>query len=195
MLDAACDADILQGGWYEFNDDGFKVERKVNNLSGFPWGKLYKYNFMEHFQFPEGFWFEDTPLSFILAALPYKSVVIDDFVYGYRINPEGICATAGRKKRSVESYWITEECLEEFEKFGVKYDQRAYEYLLRQSVMNENRVRHQPYGVREAIFVLTAELMEKYFSGFQTEIDEMKNIEEALRKREFIRFDLGTLGK
>ncbi len=56
-------------------------------------------------------------------------------------------------------------------------------------------MRHQPYEVREAIFILTAELMEKYFSGFKTEIDEMKNIEDALRKRQFIRFDLGTLGK
>lgn len=197
MLDVAfkSNAEILQGGWYEFNDDGLRKEKIVNTLSGFPWGKLYKYNVIEHFQFPEGFWFEDTPLSFILAALPYKTEVIQDIVYGYRLNPEGISATAGRKKRSVESYWITEECLEEFEKFGVMYDQRAYEYLLRQSIMNGCRVRHQSKRIREAIFVLTAGLMEKYFPGFRTEIDEMKKIEKALRKRQFIKFDLLILGK
>lgn len=150
---------------------------------------------MELFQFPESFWFEDTPLSFILAALPYKTVVIQDMVYGYRLNPEGISATAGRKKRSVESYWITEECLEEFEKFGVKYDQRAYEYLLRQSITNGCRVRHQPFRIREAIFVLTAELMEKYFLGFESEVDEMKRFEKAMRKRQFVKFDLLVLGR
>ena len=197
MLDVAfkSNAEILQGGWYEFNDDGLRKEKIVNTLSGFPWGKLYKYNVIEHFQFPEGFWFEDTPLSFILAALPYKTEVIQDIVYGYRLNPEGISATAGKKKRSVESYWITEECLEEFEKFSVKYDQRAYEYLLRQSITNGCRVRHQPKRIREAIFVLTEGLMEKYFLGFRIEVDEMKKIEKALRKRQFVKFDLLILGK
>ena len=196
MLDVAfkSNAEILQGSWYVFNDKGYKEEKIVNTLSGFPWGKLYKHNVMEHFQFPEGFWFEDTPLSFILAALPYKTEVIQAIVYGYRLNPEGISATAGRKKRSVESYWITEECLEEFEKFGAKYDQCAYEYLLRQSITNGCRVRHQPYKIREAIFVLTAGLMEKYFPGFRTEVDEMKKIEKAIRKRQFIKFDLLILG-
>ena len=127
--------------------------------------------------------------------MPYKTVVIQDMVYGYRLNPEGISATAGRKKRSVESYWITEECLEEFEKFGVKYDQRAYEYLLRQSITNGCRVRHQPFRIREAIFVLTAELMEKYFPGFESEADEMKRFENALRKRQFVKFGLLILGR
>ena len=97
--------------------------------------------------------------------------------------------------RILRQYRITEECLEEFEKFDVKYDQRAYEYLLRQSIMNGCRVRHQPKRIREAIFVLTAGLMEKYFPGFRTEIDEMKKIEKALSKRQFIKFDLLILGK
>lgn len=67
MLDVAFEenAEILQGGWYEFNEAGDREERRINKLSGFPWGKLYKSNVMEYFQFPEDFWFEDTPLSFI----------------------------------------------------------------------------------------------------------------------------------
>lgn len=205
MLDAAYryDAEILQGSWYTFCGEKTAGQHIVSRegllddntgvLSGFPWGKLYKYNVMEHFQFPEGYWFEDTPLSFILQALPYRCAAIKDVVYGYRINPEGITATSGRRKRSVESYWITEECLEEFDKFFLKYDQRAYEYLLRQSLQNEGRVRHQPFNIRKAVFVLTSELMERYFPGFKTEVESMKEIERALRKRQFLKFDLITL--
>lgn len=149
---------------------------------------------MEHFQFPEGFWFEDTPLSFMIAAMPYRCAAIKDIVYGYRFNPQGITATARKKKRAVESYWITEACLEEFPIFSLSYDQRAYEYLLRQSLQNEGRTRHQPYRIRKAQFVLTAELMERYFAGFKTRKPAMEWVEEALRKRQFVRFDLGTLG-
>ena len=218
MLDAAFayDAEILQGGWYEFMDKvgvGEQNERTTEKigedivsktglpadnrgvLSGYPWGKLYKHNVMEHFRFPEGFWFEDTPLSFLLAALPYRCVAIKEVVYGYCLNPEGISATSIGKKKSVDSYWITEACLEEFDAFGIKYDQRAYEYLLRQSITNAKRIRRQPCIVRRAIFVLTAELMEKYFAGFGIQAEEMRDIERALRKRQFLKFDLLTLGK
>lgn len=205
MLDIAFqqDAEVLQGSWYTFS--GEKTENHIipkegvlndnqGIFSGYPWGKLYKYNVMEHFQFPEGFWFEDTPLSFMIAAMPYRCAAIKDIVYGYRFNPQGITATARKKKRSVESYWITEACLEEFPIFSLSYDQRAYEYLLRQSLQNEGRTRHQPYRIRKAQFVLTAELMERYFAGFKTRKPAMEWVEEALRKRQFVRFDLGTLG-
>lgn len=205
MLDAAfgCNAEILQGSWYTFSGEETEnhiipKEGVLNDnqgvFSGYPWGKLYKYNVMEHFQFPEGFWFEDTPLSFMIAAMPYRCAAIKDIVYGYRFNPQGITATARKKKRAVESYWITEACLEEFPIFSLSYDQRAYEYLLRQSLQNERRTRHQPYRIRKAQFVLTAELMERYFAGFKTRKPAMEWVEEALRKRQFVRFDLGTLG-
>lgn len=198
------DAEILQGSWYTFSGNETEshiiskeglLEDNRGVFSGFPWGKLYKHNVMEHFQFPEGFWFEDTPLSFMIAAMPYRCVAMQDIIYGYRFNPEGITAVAEKKRRSVESYWITETCLEEFPSFNLLYDQRAYEYLLRQSLINEARTRHQPYRIREAQFVLTAGLMEKYFAEFKTNDIEMEWIEKALRKRQFVTFDLGTLGQ
>lgn len=211
MLDAAFkyDAEILQGSLCRFADNKEnQIEERIEEqivpkegllddnqgvFTGFPWGKLYKYNVMEHFRFPEGFWFEDTPVSFMLAALPYRCAAIRDVVYGYRVNPEGISMTACKKKRSVESYWITETCLEEFPEFGVNYDQRAYEYLLRQSIMNQGRTRRQPRAVRKAIFVLTAELLGRYFPGFRSNVVELKWIEKALRNKQFVKFDLGTM--
>ena len=136
MIQVAYDtnADILQGGWYEFTTSNSKPEHEIvsehklsNNgmlsntkgcFSGYPWGKLYKYTVLEHFQFPEGFWFEDTPISFLLQAMPYRFAVVSDIVYGYRVNPEGITAKAPTSKKSIDSYWITEECLKEFPAFS-----------------------------------------------------------------------------
>jgi glycosyltransferase involved in cell wall biosynthesis len=195
LLDAAymTDADIVQGGW--ITDTEFRTsvptggtEYHPETPSGYPWGKLYKAKVLEHFQFPEGYWFEDTPISFILYGAGYSSKVIPDMVYGYRLNPDGITAKSSGSKRSVESYYITELCLREFPQFEVKYDQRAYEYFLRQCFMNWSRTREQPKSIREAIFVLECGLMEKYFRDLQSK--KNKGIETALRKRQFKKFEV-----
>ena len=109
-------------------------------------------------------------------------------VYGYRLNPDGITAKSGGSKRSVESYYITELCLREFPQFGVKYDNRAYEYFLRHCQMNWSRTRKQPKEIREAIFVLESGLMEKYFKNQHSEVN--KDIEVALRKKQYHKFEV-----
>lgn len=202
MLDVALEneADILQGNWYTF-----KSERKVvvntlmstqEYMSGYPWGKLYKYSVLEHFQFPEGYWFEDTPISFILAAMPLKIVTISDIVYGYRINPQGITATASSSKKSIDSYWVTELCLEEFSKFQLIYDQRAYEYLLKQTLMNAGRVNKQHFKICEAEFVLTSQLILEYFGDkYYTKNKKMRDVEKALKNKRFVQFELLRLNK
>lgn len=180
-------ADIVQGNWTEFSDGGTR-QCVVRQPSGFPWGKVYNAEVLEHFQFPEGYWFEDTPISFILYGMDYRVANTDSFVYRYRINPNGITATAGRSKRSIESYYITELCLNELPAFHVEYDQRAYEYFLRQCLMNWSRTMHQPRKVREAIFVLECGLRDKYFKDMCSE--KNKNVETALRKKQFQKFEV-----
>ena len=201
MLDTAYeyDADILQGSWYTFTNEEKKEYRVKESgrktgsqgyISGYPWGKLYKYSVLENFQFPDGYWFEDTPISFILAALPFKCISIDNIVYGYRLNSEGITSKAVYTEKSIDSYWNTEQCLKEFPKFKVHYDQKAYEYLLQQSIMNAWRIRKQKRKVRESEFVLITKLMDVYFKGFHTKNANMRKVENALRKKQFIRFEM-----
>lgn len=43
-------------------------------------GELYKSRVLQKFQFPEGFWFEDTPLGFIIAGMNYKFQNISDYI-------------------------------------------------------------------------------------------------------------------
>lgn len=196
LLDAAymTDADIVQGGWItntEFRTSiltGGGTEYHPETPSGYPWGKLYKAKVLEHFKFPEGYWFEDTPISFVLYGVGYSSKIIPDVVYGYRLNPDGITAKSSGSKRSVESYYITELCLREFPQFEVKYDQRAYEYFLCQCLMNWSRTREQPKSIREAIFVLECKLMEEYFRDLRSK--KNRDIETALRKIQFKKFEV-----
>lgn len=196
------DADILQGSWYTFVNDireehivqEIKEPEKVKGyISGYPWGKLYKYSVLEHFQFPDGYWFEDTPISFILAAMPLRCISIKNVIYGYRLNSDGITSKAIYSNKSIDSYWITEQCLSEFSEFGLSYDQRAYEYFLNQSLMNEGRTCNQPSKIREAQFVLTADLLDKYFKKFHTQNSKMMKIERALNRKSYVQFKLFSI--
>lgn len=201
------DMDIVQGAWYtdtEFSKNYCLKGHEENvhtasKLSGFPWGKIYKAELLEKFQFPEGYWFEDTPISFILYGKKIRFRVIEDIVYGYRVNPKGISATAPLNKRSVESYYITELCLREFPVFGVNYDERAYRYFLNQCVMNGRRALKREKYIREAIFVLEANTKKKYFSNMRILDEEildkkekrnLQDIEKLLEERQFSRFEL-----
>lgn len=198
----SANADIVQGGWVEFFPNGEEklivpMESRENHsnemLSGFAWGKIYRWSVLQHFVFPEGFLFEDTPVSFILQAMPFQFSVIKNIVYRYRRNPQGITLTAPKQKRSIDSFWITKRCLEEFPVFGLNYDQRAYEYLLRQILINWRRTKFQPKPIREAIFILSRDLICKYFPGFKTENRKMVAVERALYKKQFSKFEVTLL--
>lgn len=186
--------DITQGSYYNFRVDWKgDVQRQVilaTQLSGFPWGKVFKSEILANFQFPEGYWFEDTPISCIMYGMGYRMNMIQDIVYGYRLNPNGISATAPHSERSIETWYITKKCYEEYPAFGVDYDQRAYDYFLKQCITNEKRTRHQPPKIREAIFTLEHELMKKYFASFSTQDSSLKRTEAALKKRLFVAFEL-----
>ena len=184
--------DIVQGNWYEsieLNGGGTQHNiQESTELSGFPWGKIFKAEVLEHFKFPEGYWFEDTPISFIIYGMGYSYRNISNVVYGYRLNPNGISAKSSDSKRSVESYYITALCLQEFSCFGVPYDKRAYDYFLQQCIMNWIRTRKQPENIREAIFILEAELRKQYFGNMKSINNEQ--IEMALKKKQFKKFEM-----
>ena len=180
-------SDFDQVNWIEFVFGCGTQQIAVCQPSGFPWGKAFRASVLKDFRFPEGYWFEDTPVSYILYGMKYKIRNTDSFVYRYRINPNGITATSSGSPRSVETYYITELCLQEFPAFQVPYDMRAYEYFLRQCRMNWHRTQQRPRKVREAIFVLEARLKKQYFTGMKTQ--ENQKLEEALEKRQFDKFE------
>ena len=60
-------------------------------------------------------------------------------------------------------------------------------------ILTNGTTKNQGKKIREAVFVLTSELMKIYFSGFSSKDSKMKKIEIALRNRQFIQFELSKL--
>lgn len=185
------DSDILQGSWLSVDTSQKFIQHKTKKMSGYAWGKLYYYKVFENFKFPEGYWFEDTPIKLIISGKELQIKVIDDCFYCYRVNPNGITSKAINDPKIIDTYWITELCFDELIDFGVNYDQSAYDRLLHQSVVNQIRIRKQPSRIRRAVFTLTAEIIEKYFRDMNS--IRYTEIEDAIKKREFYRFELLTI--
>lgn len=195
LMDASHGMDIVQGSWYTFENRHQNNNKHIcdaKSLSGYPWGKVFRAEVLEKFRFPDGYWFEDTPISFILYGQKLNTKVIKEVVYGYRINPDGITSKSIESKRCIESYYITELCLREFSAFGVPYDDRAYRYFLKQCKMNWGRAKKRPKEVREAIFILESELKKIYFNDktIAKENTELKAIEETLEHKLFSKFEV-----
>lgn len=204
MLNAALkfNADIAEGSYYTFTD-GEILDRcththslrqmifdPYNKMTGFPWGKIYSRKILQHFCFPEGFWFEDTAVTFMLMFRRYHFAVFPEMVYGYRINPDGITLTAIKHKKSIDTYWITEKLLEELKQHGIQYTQELYEYILKQVVMNYMRTRKMTLAVRKSIFVLTADLFHRYLHSFVTVNYDLSDLEAAVKTKSYIRYEL-----
>lgn len=56
--------------------------------------------------------------------------------------------------------------------------------------MNARRTFKRPRKVRQEIFTLTYLLIEKYFEEMSIEDQDLKRIEQSLRKHQFIKFEM-----
>lgn len=140
MMDAVVNynADISVGNYYLFTGEGDKQhlinEAKIieNDASeavknpGYAWGKIYKRSMFDKIRFPLGAWYEDTLVCSVLYRMAGKIIVINNTIYGYRINPEGISRTARSSVKSIDHYWVMEHALELSDCMGLPHDKVLY---------------------------------------------------------------------
>lgn len=196
LLDTAFahDCDLVEGGAYYLYEDRQAVmhrydhDRRVENpyeeIHGHAWGKLYKRELFEKLCFPEGYWYEDSALSFLVFSMAKTIYVSGQMAYGYRINESGIVKTSVGKPRAVETYWITEQLLEERLQRGLPMDQRFFGFMLLQIRLNQLRIRDLSDEVQEAVFTMTCALLQKYFPETAMTGKET-NLIKALKAKDF----------
>lgn len=149
-----------------------RVEPALGNLDGFPCGKVFDSRLFQNLIFPEGFWFEDTVLSFLCYPRVTKSYVLPQIVYAYRrTNTNSISNTFSRKPKCVDSFYITQLLMREHHEQNLPVDQTYVEKVFRQVVLNESRMERVPEVVKEAAFVLICDMVREYLP---CEIDSEK---------------------
>lgn len=196
LLDTAYryDCDLVEGGAYYLTDSGRtvmhrysedgQVENPFAELHGHAWGKLYRRELFADLCFPEGYWYEDSVLSFLIFSLAKTVCVSAQMAYAYRINESGIVKTSVGKPRAVETYWITEQLLAERVQRVLNMDAQFFNFMLLQIRLNQLRVQDLSTEVQEAVFVLTCDLLKRYFPESAMTGRE-KNLIRALKEKDF----------
>lgn len=191
------DSDIVEGSFYKFRDN--KILNKnihmdnpsVNpfgNLTGYPWGKVIRSSLFYNMRFPEGYWYEDTIFLFLIFPQCKKATTISDFVYWYRHNAKGISMSSKRKKKSIDTYWITEQMLEDMDKFKIQQSQDIYDAILSQIYLNFRRTKYMPEEIKKSIFILSANILQKQFKNCKTNNKRFIELESALRNNDYKKY-------
>lgn len=195
MLDTAFahDCDLVEGGaYYVYGDKKsvmhrYEADRRVSSayeLHGHAWGKLYRGALFAHLCFPEGFWYEDSLLSYLIFPNVKEVWVTGHMVYGYRINQAGIVKSSHGKPKSVDTYWITEALMAEHAQAGFPADEAYYRYILLQIRLNQHRIADLPEKIQECAFVLTCDLFCNTFPA-DIAISGNRTLVKSLRTRDF----------
>ena len=195
MLDTAFahDCDLVEGGAYYVYDNRksvmhhYESDHNVSGpytLHGHAWGKLYRGALFEHLCFPEGYWYEDSLLSYLIFPNAKNVWVTGHMAYGYRINQAGIVKSSHGKPKSVDTYWITEELMAEHARAGLPADDAYFRYILLQIRLNQHRIADLPEEIQESVFVLTCDL---FCTTYPADLDVSGNrtLIKALRTRDF----------
>lgn len=166
--------DFVEGGAYYLTDDEQTVMYQYNQVCkvstpadvfhGQPWAKIYNAHLFQNLQFPEGFWYEDSILAFLIWPAVQKAYTIPEMTYIHRRNRQGITVMSQGRPKSVDSYWITEQMLQEHIQAGLPMDGDFFQFLLRQIHLNHYRISDLEPVVQESAFVLSCDLLEQYFS-------------------------------
>lgn len=148
-------------------------------------GKIYKREVFDNLRFPSGYWFEDTIVEQIIWPLASSIYTVSEYVYEYRTNPHGITRTSMIKHTAIDSLYITETLLNDFEKFGLELDERSFCFFLRMVVLTESRTVVCNGKIAKCIFCVQCCLYER-FAGVST--SEYSDIQEALRGMDFKKY-------
>ncbi len=193
MMDAAIEtnADIVCGSHTLISDGGkylrfFKVEKGVlstNQLRGQPWAKLFRAELFRDVCYPEHYWYEDSIFAQIIYPRISKAYGIQDNAYYYRTRESGITNQGIKKRKSIDSYWITERLFKDRQAYGLEITNQYYDYILHMVELTFSRIRFQPYNVKKSVFILFCDFIEKHFAGYSTENRRCREIEKIIKQR------------
>lgn len=178
-------ADIVEGNYYkqygakiektkELHDDCIDVD--TMEISGFPCMKVFKIEIFDTIEFPEGFWYEDSIFRHLIYPKGnLKVCTISDFVYIYRMNPEGATFSSRKKPKSIDSFYILWELYKEHKEIGLPLDEQYYYSLIKQFRLSAQRVAEMPEWVQKDCFIICVSILQDFCrnSQFRPEEDEI----------------------
>lgn len=186
-------ADIVEGNFQYIDEEGRKGRTirhyKYNKMHtrGVPWGKCFKRELFSNVVFPLNYWFEDSIIHHIILPRAHKVLWINNIVYFYRKNVNGVTSQAKGNFQSIDSLWITMQLYEDHISLGLSIDIDYYEYLLKMVRLTFSRVDLLSIDIQIAIFYVFRSffLSIKLFKENKKMNVDLKNIETLIISKSF----------
>ena len=118
MLESS-DADYISGTYQRINDRGltFGPRDNVSTLM-VPWGRVFRREVWAGIRFPEGYWYEDLIMPFLIEPR-FRGVETDALVYSYRDRPGSIVNSTPSSLKGLDSFWLIGYFLDECRRLGI----------------------------------------------------------------------------
>lgn len=157
--------EIVPNVYPKYNLIGYKNGDEIMNLAGLPWCKVYKREIWNNVRFFPGYWYEDTIIQFLIFMQCKNYAYIPKIEYEYKWYEKNFSHTQGNSAspKSIDTYWLLIEILEQYKKNNMLVDDRLYTLVLRHiSTYYYGSVKNLDRKVVEALFVLAKDLYSEY---------------------------------
>lgn len=157
--------EIVPNVYPKYNLIGYKNSDEIMNLAGLPWCKVYKRAIWNNVRFFPGYWYEDTIIQFLIFMQCKNYAYIPKIEYEYKWYEKNFSHTQGNSAnpKSIDTYWLLIEILEQYKKNNMPVDDRLYTLVLRHiSTYYYGSVKNLDSKVVEALFVLAKDLYSEY---------------------------------
>lgn len=198
LLDCAYveEACIVEGG-YELIGNGTRksighaketVEEPYGNLWGFSWAKVIKSELLRDLKFPDGYWFEDTMISYLLYPKCNKACTISDVVYKYRRNKNGFSHIRGNSIRLLDSFWVLDKVIEKLKESQMDISDNFYDFILKSMITCSRRLMYMNDEIRREVLEAFSELLAGNFSNRRSRDPELSVFEKVVRNNDYTKY-------
>lgn len=129
-------------------------------LTGTAWGKIFKRELLARVVFPEGYWFEDTPLRHLVYPRINKYASVGDCAYMYRHNLQGINLSSKGKRKALDTVYITDLVFRHVEQVAPQgyLDGSVFRAAVcNQFYLNQCRIEGLPKTCRKLVFEIQSD--------------------------------------
>ena len=161
----------------------------ILNYAGLPWGKVYRRSLFEKVRFPQGFWYEDTIIQFLVYPQCRKFIYLPEVLYYYRWyeNNYSHTQTQDINVKRLDKYWLLPKLIKQYKSMRLPQDTKFYILLLKHcSCYCYPTIKVFSKETVEATFYLLCQLVEEYRPKKKVRLPYMLQITE----KAFINKDL-----
>ena len=172
----------------QYNINNYEKEEVIMNYPGLPWGKVYKRELFEDIRFPEGYWYEDTIIQFLIFRKAKSFSYIPKIVYEYKWYEGNYSKVQSKSNtRVIEHFWIYKKMIEENDRIGLPKDKTLYVVLLKHlGSYLYNAIKDIDIRYQQALFVMSKQLLLEIRPNTKYKLNfELKEVESAINNNDF----------